>query len=160
MFHYSQAVQRNVAQNGLERVYRGMPPFAGPDFAVVHKYIRRLIGLALLPPDKHRVVWNQCLNTPPLTGNPLVDANLTVFRDYFLAQWLPNREKLLLWNHFDRDGPRTTNNAEGYHSGLRSAFDGRRLAPFGVFMVKLQQFHHEICSRVKLLQQSKKAEVH
>ncbi len=114
--------------------------------------MHRLIGLALSPPQFHRVVWNECLNTPPWTGDRIVDANLTVFRDYFLAQWLPDREKSLLWNHFDRDGPRTTNNAEAYHGGLRSAFASRKNAPLGIFLGKLKQLHHEIRCWVKLLQ--------
>ncbi len=100
-----------------------------------------------------QVVWNHCLNNPPWTGDPIVDTNLTVFRDYFVGQWLPNREKSLLWNHFHRDGPRTTNNAEAYHGGLRSAFNTRRKAPLGVFLGKLKQLHQDIRCRVKLLQQ-------
>ncbi len=56
-------------------------------------------------------------------GDALVDANL-VFQDYCLHQWLTNREKAeLLWNHYDRDGPRTKNHAEGYYSGLQLAKD-------------------------------------
>ncbi len=56
-----------------------------------------------------------CLNTPPQTGDLIVDANLGNFRDYFVRQWLMDREKALLWNHFDRTGPRKTNHANGYH---------------------------------------------
>ncbi len=61
-----------------------------------------------------------------------VDANLIAFREYFIGQvsGYPNRDKSLLWNHFDMDGPRTTNNAEG----LRSAFDSRTRAPLNVFL--------------------------
>ncbi len=124
-----------------------------PEFAVAHKYVCRLIVLALSPARQDRVVWNQCLHMPPWTGDQVFNGNLTVFRDYFIVWWLPNREKLLLWNHFDREGPRTTNNAEAYHGGLHSAFTSQKKVPLGVFLGKLKQLHHEICCRVKLPQQ-------
>ncbi len=152
LFHYSQAVQRKVGQNGLELVYRQQPPFDGPEFTEVRRWIRRLIALAVSPVRFHRVVWNYWLHTPPRTGDQVVDANLLNFRNYFATQWLSNREKALLWNHFDRTGPRTTNHAEGYHNGLRSVFETRRQPPLGVFMGKMREVHHEIRSRVKQLE--------
>ncbi len=61
LFHYSQALQQNVGQNGLEAVYRQALLFDGPEFAPIRKYVRRLIGMALSPPNLQRVVWNDCL---------------------------------------------------------------------------------------------------
>ncbi len=151
LFHFSQAVQRNVAQNGLEKVYRQTPPFDGPQFVPVHRWVRWLIALSLSPVRFHRVVWNDCLTNPPLTGDALVDGNLRAFRDYFRNQWLTNREKARLWNHFDRTGPRTTNHAEGYHAGLQAAFNTRRRVPLGVFMGTMRPLHHEIRCRVRQL---------
>ncbi len=98
-----------------------------------------------------RVVWN-CLANAQLTGDALVDANLRAFRDYYVQQWLPNREKAELWNHYDRDSPRTTNNAEGYLNGLSSLFDTRRRLPLGIFLGKVQELHNEISQRVKQLE--------
>ncbi len=100
-------MQRNVGYNGLEKVYRSTPPYDGPEFALVHKWIRRLIALAVSRVQYHQVVWNDCLTNPPLTGDALVDANLRNFRDYFKNQWLTNLEKTVLsfsvlWNHYDR----------------------------------------------------------
>ncbi len=76
-------------------------------------------------------LWNNGLTNPPWTGNVQVDANLTAFRDYYYRQWLPNRERVQLWNHYERDGPRTANHAEAYHRGLSSVFDTRRRLPLG-----------------------------
>ncbi len=59
-------------------------------------------------------VSDNCLTNPPRTGDALVDANLLAFW-YYMHHWLSNREQALLWNHYDRDEPRTTNHAEGYH---------------------------------------------
>ncbi len=149
LFHYSQAVQRNIGRHGLETVYRRTPPYDAPEFADVYRWARRLTALAVTPVRFLRV--DNCLTNPPRTGDPLVDANLLAFRDYYLNQWLRNRDRALLWNHYDRDGPRTTNHAEGYHSGLSSLFDTRRKVPLGTFLGKMQDLHNEIRQRVKQL---------
>ncbi len=108
--------------------------------------------MAVSPVRYHRVVWNNCLSIPPATGDNLVDANLIAFRDYYRNQWLSGLEQATLWNHYERNGPRTTNNAEGYHRGLSALFDTRRRVPLGIFLGKMQELHHEIRQRVKQLQ--------
>ncbi len=152
LFHYTQAIQRNIARHGLEPVYERRAPFDGPEFAAIHRWTRRLVGMAVSPVRFHRVVWNNCLTNPPHTGDNLVDANLIAFRDYYVNQWLSGLEQALLWNHYDRNGPRTTNHAEGYHRGLSGVFDTRRRLPLGIFLGKLQELHHDIRQRVKQLQ--------
>ncbi len=149
--HFAKAVQRNVGQNGLEPVYRRVPPFDAPEFQAVRPWIRRFIGMAVSPPQYHRVLWNRCLNTPPRTGHPLIDAQLNIFRDYLLNEWLPNRDKSLLWNHFDHDGPRTTNHAESYHNGLSHVFDRRRPS-LGVYLGTMQGVQNEIRNSIRQLQ--------
>ncbi len=84
------------------------------------------------------IVWKNSLT------NVQVVANLTAFRDYYYRQWLPNRERVELWNQYERDEPRTTNHAEGYHRGLSSVFDTRRRLPLGIFFGKMQELHNEI----------------
>ncbi len=88
---------------------------------------------------------------PPWTGDQVVDGNVLNFRNYFLNTWLPNREKLALWNHWDTDDVRTRNHAEGYQNGLSSAFETRRKAPLGVFMGIMQTVQNEIERRVRQL---------
>ncbi len=110
----------------------------------VHRWARRLIGLAVTPVQYLRVVWNNCLANAPMTGDALVDTNIHAFWDYYVHQWLPNREQVGLWNHYDRDDPCTTNNAEGYHNDLSSLFDTRRRLPLGIFLSKIQELHNEI----------------
>ncbi len=139
-----------VRSEGVPLV-RKTPPYDGAEFTGVHRWIRRLVGLSVAPPEFLRVVWNNCLANPPWTGDNQVDANLTTFHDYYFRQWLPNRERVEQWNHYDQDGPRTTNHAEGYHRGLSTLFDTRirRRLPLGIFMGKMQELHHEIRQRVK-----------
>ncbi len=46
---------------------------------------------------------------PELETTVLVNAaNLVAFRDYFQSQWLSGLDQAQLWNHYDRNGPRTT----------------------------------------------------
>ncbi len=127
-------------------------PYDAPEFADIYRWAQRLVALAVTPVRFLRVVWNNCLTNPPRTGDPLVDANLIAFRDYYMHQWLRNREKAVLWNHYDRDGPCTTNHVEGYHSGLSGPFDTRRKLPLGTFLGKMQELHHESRQRVKQLE--------
>ncbi len=152
LFHYCQAVHRNVGQNGLENVYTQVPPYDTPEYHGVRRWVQRLRALPLVPPDMIRVVWNDCLTNPPWTDDPVVDGNLRAFRDYFKNTWLPNRAKLDLCNHWHTQRTRTTNHAEGYHNGLGSAFETRRNAPLGVFLGVMQSVHNEIRVRVRQLQ--------
>ena len=46
------------------------------------------------------------------------------FVSYFYQEWLSSDAKISQWNHFNTVGPRTTNNAEGYHSLLKHSFSG------------------------------------
>ncbi len=78
----------------------------------------------------------------------LTPSCLSGLQMYYMCQWLPNRDQAVLWNHFDRDGPHTTNHSERYHAGLRSLFDTRRRLPLG----KMQELHNEIRQRVKQLE--------
>ncbi len=79
-------------------------------------------------------------------------AHARAFRDYFRNQWLSGLQQATLWNHYDRNGPRTTNNAEGYHRGLSALFDTRRRLPLGISLGKMQELHHDIRQRVKQLE--------
>ncbi len=59
--------------------------FDGPEFTVVHKYIRRADWPRLVPSRQAPSgVVEPVSEYPTVDGDPVVDANLTVFRDYFL----------------------------------------------------------------------------
>ncbi len=132
-------------------MYRQVAPHHGPRFVDVRCWVQRLRALPLLPPDLIRVVWNNGLTNPPLSRDPVVNGNLVTFRNYFLNTWLPNREKLELWNHWATEDVRTTNHAEGYHNGLSSSFETRCKAPLGVFLGIMQSVHNEIEVRIRQL---------
>ncbi|KAK3082671.1 hypothetical protein FSP39_002261 [Pinctada imbricata] len=66
------------------------------------------------PLDAIEDVWFQALEDRD-------EANITdltdPFTDYVFDQWIEGDR--LLWNHFGTQGPRTTNNMEGWHSKLK-----------------------------------------
>jgi hypothetical protein len=60
---------------------------------------------------------------PPRNLPPLDEEKARLFRQYYERQWLANPElPVAVWNHFDNDGPRTTNHAEGWLSQSWSSY--------------------------------------
>jgi hypothetical protein len=114
LFHYGQALNRNLGMLGLRGLYRQDTPVGH----VMRDWIRLHLALPLLPPARVLAIA-RAIATPPLNLLPLDDQKARQFRLYFERQWLTNPElPIVLWNHYANDGPRTTNHAEGYHSGL------------------------------------------
>jgi hypothetical protein len=54
------------------------------------------------------------------------DALLTIkleeFASYFDRTWMAGSLPPSLWTHYDHTGPRTTNNAEGWHNSMNHTF--------------------------------------
>ena len=44
--------------------------------------------------------------------------NRDQFLEYFLDNWIEGNYPLCMWNMYSLDGPRTNNNAEGWHSKI------------------------------------------
>ncbi len=66
-----------------ETVYRRTPPYDGPEFADVHRWAQRLIGLAVLPVQcpVSQLSGTTVLQIRRGLGDAQVDANLLAFRD-------------------------------------------------------------------------------
>jgi len=105
-FHYTQAIWRKTQQTGMQSSYQTIDD--------IHKLVRRAAVLPLIPLDKIEDVWFGALNA-------LEDVNLphdtTAFTDYVITQWIDGDRNV--WNHFDTEGPRTTNHVEGWHNKLK-----------------------------------------
>jgi hypothetical protein len=112
-FHYSQAVMKNIGTKGL-RPARGIPAF--------DNWLNQILGLPLLPSLYVQLIWDVVLSNPPHL--PDYGAQLQQFVEYFSKYWLVSDEFIRFWNHFDNDLSRTTNPAEGYHSGLKATCPG------------------------------------
>ncbi|KAK3086797.1 hypothetical protein FSP39_023606, partial [Pinctada imbricata] len=97
---------RRAQATGLQLPYQ--------DNNAVKTLVRRAAILPLIPLDSIEDVWFQALEDRD-------EADITdltdPFTDYVTDQWIEGDR--LLWNHFGTQGPRTTNNLEGWHSKLK-----------------------------------------
>ncbi|XP_067679730.1 uncharacterized protein [Haliotis asinina] len=97
MFHYRQALVKHARNCGLQGAYKNDDN--------VRTFVRRALALSLVRVCDVENFWCCAL--------------LVLFADYVTEQRVEGGE-LLLWNHFDTDGPRTTNHVEGWHSHLNT----------------------------------------
>jgi len=84
-------------------------------------WIRHLMALTLLPDNFVHYAW-QMLQMPPAVSDPLLYQKLIAFSAYFNRTWISGSFPPSLWTHYDHDGPRTTNHAEGWHNSLNHTF--------------------------------------
>jgi hypothetical protein len=150
-FHYQQALIHHVKKKGLQAVYEQSQAsdFHLPQYRCVKKWIRNLGALAFLPSAEIIPAYQRLLAVPPVTNNPVVDANLLRFRDYFQKEWMTDRKVEVLSN-YKHSGPRTTNHAEGINNAFRIKFE--KLRPrLSVFLVSYQEIHHATQARIRQL---------
>ncbi|XP_060081931.1 uncharacterized protein LOC132561218 [Ylistrum balloti] len=105
-FHFTQSVWKKAQTTGLQTLYR--------DNEDVRTLIRCTAVLPLVPMDCIEDVWLQTLED---LEDAEVPQNTTPFTDYVTEQWVEVHRPL--WNHFQTDGPRTTNNLEAWHWKLK-----------------------------------------
>jgi len=80
------------------------------------------MALTDLPAFAVPLVWDWWLQFPPATGSATTDAKLRELSQYFGRTWVHGEFSPYLWTHFDNNGPRTTNAAEGWHNSLNTHF--------------------------------------
>ena len=69
--------------------------------------VRGAAVLSLVPVNEVEYMWCHALEY-----NDNDTPGVTRFDDCVTEQWVES------WNHYDNDGPRTTNNVEGWHSKI------------------------------------------
>uniref|UniRef100_A0A914WSV9 MULE transposase domain-containing protein n=1 Tax=Plectus sambesii TaxID=2011161 RepID=A0A914WSV9_9BILA len=135
-FHFGQAVSRNFDKKGLK-------PLRGDE--VVGAWLRQLLGLPLLPPEFVRMICNSSLrHHPRIHGYSRQFKN---FVAYFENQWLSSDDYISHWNHWDNDLCRTTNSAEGWHSGIKATWSGARPA-LNMYVEWLKKKEYEHATRL------------
>ena len=92
------------------------------------------------------VAWT-ILQYPPETADADLQARLWRFSAYVSSTWISRSFPVSLWTHFDNDGPRTTNIAEGWHNSLISQF-GVSHPSMRVFLDWLQKCQHATACRI------------
>ena len=89
---------------GLQKLYQEVEEFRA--------FINSFIALAFVPPTFVRVAWRG------LKGEAPAFHNRDQFLEYFQDNWIEGIYLLRMWNMYSLDGPRTSNNAEGWHSKI------------------------------------------
>ena len=77
------------------------------------RLVRRAAVLPLVPENSIEDVWFQALEDNQNDSPPAMR-----FKDYVTETWVEGH--LQHWNHYDNDGPRTTNAVEGWHHKLNA----------------------------------------
>uniref|UniRef100_A0A914XGD7 MULE transposase domain-containing protein n=1 Tax=Plectus sambesii TaxID=2011161 RepID=A0A914XGD7_9BILA len=114
-FHFGQAVSRNFDKKGLKPLR---------DNLEFNTWKQHILGLPLLPPQYVRFVWESALRHHPKVHG--YNRQFKNFVKYFENQWLSTDDYIAHWNHWDNELCRTTNSAEGWHSGLKATWSGVR----------------------------------
>ncbi len=114
LFHFAQAIWRNVQKAGLTVRYK--------DDEAFNRVVRRALALPLLPPEQVEDVWMAALNE--IADD---DDSAMCFNDYVTTTWvdpLAARYPVEMWSHFETlDGIRTTNHLESWHHKMKKELD-------------------------------------
>ncbi|XP_071105243.1 uncharacterized protein [Haliotis cracherodii] len=107
LFHYSQALWRQVVERRLVREYTNNP--------AIQSHVRRAGALPLLPLDQVQNAWVEVMEQGP------DDQQIGDFNDYVTSTWVDDdaRFPCHIWNQHDNTGPRSNNHLEGFHCGLK-----------------------------------------
>ena len=80
----------------------------------IRKLVRRAAALPLVPEHQVEYAWFHCLQDLEDTYLPV---DTTPFTDYIITQWIERDHTV--WNHFNIEGPRTTNHLEAWHGKVK-----------------------------------------
>ncbi|KAK0393798.1 hypothetical protein QR680_000408 [Steinernema hermaphroditum] len=117
-FHFSKNVMDKVATLGLKAIYDRS---TNASFCT---WIRTFIGSAQAPNSYWHLILDYLRENMPQSYEPAENAKIRQLFQYFNDYWARYRNS---WSHFDNDGPRTTNHAEGWHNHDISSFAWRRM---------------------------------
>lgn len=104
-FHFTQCMWRKVQYCGLVADFK--------DNEEVKKLVLRASVLPLVPLASVEDVWFQTLEECDNDSVPV-----SKFKDYVTEQWVEGDRRS--WNHYENDGPRTTNHVEGWHHKINN----------------------------------------
>ncbi|KAJ8322426.1 hypothetical protein KUTeg_000022 [Tegillarca granosa] len=127
LFHYGQCLWRKIQSCGLQSDYSNNDD--------INKFVRRTMTLSLVPVEKIEDVWFQTLGEVDSDDRSVVD-----FSDYVTETWVENN--CPMWNHYETEGPRTTNHLEGWHHKLNNQM--HRAHPYIIKLLQTFQSANEI----------------
>jgi len=115
------------------------------DNPAVRDWMRVTMAMTALPTFAVPLIW-QWLKCPPNTYCESTNAKLLSLSAYFERTWIGGDFPPSLWTHYDNNGPRTTNVAEGWHSSLNTQFGMPHLS-LRVFLHWLQKCQYQVQGR-------------
>lgn len=120
-FHYSQCIWRKVQELGMATSYQSFPH--------VREWIRRFSALPLLPQNDIDDAFMEIHENAPIPQNNIISGDqIQKFHDYMVDTWIHVNDAKFhrsLWNQYKNEGPRTTNNAEGWNHKLNQLAKSR-----------------------------------
>jgi hypothetical protein len=132
-FHYTQALWKNIVDNGLRKAYKYDTR--------TRNWLEMFKSLALIPTSMINDAWCLILKYRPHEESNKIQS----FINYFHSTWLFGSYPLKLWNHYSTHrSPRTNNHAEGYNSSL-SKFFGQDNPNIYVAIENLKVLNNEMC---------------
>lgn len=135
LFHYCQCIWRKVQELGLASSYK--------KFKNIRRWVRRFSALPFLPVHDIDDGWIAITETAPEPQSEVINKEqIDKFHEYMLGTWINDSDATFdrnIWNQFQNAGPRTTNNAEGWHHKLNQDAKSRlSFFQFVSFLQKLQ----------------------
>lgn len=124
---------------GLQNAYNSHDP---PE---VRQWARRVMAMSNLPAMFVPYAWRM-LRSPPLVADQQLGQKLQSFARYFERTWICGSFPTSLWTHYDHIGPRTTNNAEGWHNSINHTF-GIAHPSLTTFLNWLQKYQFQVQCR-------------
>jgi hypothetical protein len=105
-FHFTQCIWRKTQKCGLQTYYK--------ENNNITRLVRRAAVLPLVPQHLVEDVW---LNAHEDIGEADNVPDTTSFTDYVTEFWVEGHR--FLWNHYQTEGPRTTNHLECWHNKIK-----------------------------------------
>jgi hypothetical protein len=129
-FHFAQACVAQIQQKGLAKEYIKNPG--------VKKWLKRAIGLCLLPASVIQAIWEQhCQLLAEFSGNPLLLKKLKAYQKYVERFWL-NRITAAVFSVFGLEH-KTNNHAESLNARLAHDFKSKHPG-FWRFLALFEQY--------------------
>ncbi|XP_060065972.1 uncharacterized protein LOC132546279 [Ylistrum balloti] len=121
-FHFTQCIWRKAQTTGLQLPYR--------DNDDTRRLVRRAAVLPLVPRQKIEDVWFNALEDIEDADLP---ADVTPFTDYVVDQWIDGDRTI--WNHYETEGPSTTNHLEAWHGKLKRMVQHARSNIYAIIQI-------------------------
>lgn len=133
LFHFCQALWRHIQEWGLTVVYRD-------DSSGVRWFVKKMMALAFLPPERIENVFNFMIDNKWPVGVDPADPRLRGWIAYLQANWIYNNNfPRALWSVYHRRDNRTNNFLESKHNTFRDIF--QQHSTLWGFLARLNNHH-------------------